>query len=118
MIKTNHLLPVTRLPQHLPQYEEIKDPSIVALPNGQYMMYASIGNSEVQKWIVGRFLSSHPSGPWKEVSPVTFVGIEGPHLCAPAVMYEEKDGVPVFTMYIQTACFEENGVIAVATSHD
>lgn len=118
MIKTNHLLELARLPEHLPQYGEIKDPSVVVLPNGKYLMYASIGDSVIQKWIVGRFIANHPAGPWEEIPSVKFIGISGPQLCAPAVTYEEKDGKPHFTMYIQTACFEENGVIAVATSYD
>lgn len=118
MVKTNSLLPVSRLPEHLREYSEIKDPSVVALPNEQYMMFASIGDSRTQRWIVGRFIASHPAGPWQEISPVKFIGISGPQLCAPAVMYEQQNGQAKFTMYIQTACFEENGVIAVATSDD
>lgn len=118
MVKLNDLLPVSRLPEHLRDFLEIKDPSIVSLTPEKYIMYASIGDSRTQNWIVGRFISSHPAGPWQEISPVKFIGISGPQLCAPAVIYEEKDSIKRFTMYIQTACFEENGVIAEASSED
>jgi hypothetical protein len=117
-VQLNGALQIERLPKHLDKYFEIKDPSVVALPNGTYMMYASVGNSVEQRWLVGRFLSTTPEGPWKELEPVIFKGIDGPQLCAPAVMYEEVDGKPLWKMYIQTACFQENGVIALATSDD
>jgi hypothetical protein len=114
----NELLQVTRLPEHLEKYPELKDPCVVATPNGTYTLFASIGSSVTQQWIVGRFMSSHIQGPWEEVAPVIFKDISGPQLCAPAVTYEEIDGQPLWKMYIQTACFEENGVIALATSED
>lgn len=114
----NCLLNIQRLPEHFEKYNEIKDPSVVVLKDGTHMMYASIGNSFTQQWIVGRFVSTHPSGPWQEISPVVFKEISGPQLCAPAVTYEVENGQEVWKMYIQTACFEENGVIALAISYD
>jgi hypothetical protein len=114
----NSLLNIQRLPEHLEKYYEIKDPSVVILPNGNFMMFASIGNSVRQEWQVGRFISDSPTGTWKEVPPVIFENLSGPQLCAPAVTYEEKNGQPLWKMYIQTACFEEDGVIALATSND
>ncbi len=114
----NELLPVQRLAEHAESYYEIKDPSIVQLHDGNFMMYASVGNSVRQEWKVGRFIATQPQGPWQEISPVIFRGISGPQLCAPAVTYEMKDGAPLWKMYIQTACFEENGIIVLATSTD
>jgi hypothetical protein len=81
-------------------------------------MFASIGNVREEKWIVGRFLANTPTGPWQELPPVIFTNITGPQLCAPAVTYEEKNGQPLWTMYIQTCCFAEDGVIVKATSTD
>lgn len=118
MQKNNVLLEVKRLPEHIQHHYEIKDPSVVALADGTYMMFASVGNSITQTWLVGRFTASNLLGPWQEVAPVTFHNLEGPQLCAPAVLYSQENGQPVWTMYIQTACFEENGVIALATSTD
>ncbi len=119
MLKTNNLLTIERLEEHKEHFSEIKDPSVVCLPDETYMMYASVGSSVNQKWIVGRFISNHPAGPWKEVEPVEFIGLSGPQLCAPAVTYEEtENGTGKWVMYIQTACFEDNGVIAEAVSYD
>lgn len=114
----NQRLEVNRLSAHADRYPELKDPSIVSLPDGKYMMFASVGTSITQEWIVGRFISRHPSGPWQEIEPVIFENLSGPQLCAPAVTYEEVNGQPLWKMYIQTACFEANGIIALATSTD
>lgn len=114
---TNNLLNVTRLPEHQQNYYEIKDPSVLQLKDGSYLMYASIGNSVHQHWKVGRFHAPALDTEWTELPAVEFEGISGPQLCAPAVTYEvQPDGTELWTMYIQTACFEEDGVIAVATS--
>lgn len=118
MQTSNILLNVQRMSESLPRYVEIKDPTVVQKTNGNYMMFASIGNSIEQHWKVGRFISEKADGVWQELPAVEFEDIAGPQLCAPAVSYEEKNGQELWTMYIQTACFEENGVIAVATSTD
>lgn len=112
---SNALLNIQRLEKHREKYYEIKDPSIVKVSDSQYIMYASIGNSLNQEWIVGRFESSHPSALWRELEPVVFENLSGPQLCAPAVTFTSGSG---FEMYIQTACFEENGQIVLATSQD
>lgn len=112
------LLTIDRLPKLLEKHYEIKDPCVVTLPNNQHLMFASIGNSVEQRWLVGRFLANNPEGPWAELPPVKFENIEGPQLCAPAVTCEAIDGKLRFHMYIQTACFSEDGVIAYASSDD
>lgn len=118
MQTNNALLNIKRLPHLLDEYYEIKDPSVVEISEHKYMMYASVGNSQYQKWLVGRFEADSPTGQWTELEPVEFENLSGPQLCAPAITYEEIDGHPQWSMYIQTACFEEDGVIALATSTD
>ncbi len=114
----SQLLNIDRLREHDERYYELKDPSIVQMGPDSYMMFASVGNSIEQHWKVGRFVASDPFGTWTELQPTRFHNLTGPQLCAPAVEYAVIDGQPTWTMYIQTACFEENGVIAVATSTD
>jgi hypothetical protein len=109
---------VERLPDCRDTHPEIKDPNIVRLPDGGLVMFASIGQTRGQRWVVGRFAADHPCGPWREVPPVRFHGLAGPQLCAPAVTYDEREGEPPWTMYIQTACLEADGVIGLATSAD
>ena len=111
-------LVLNRLPEYEFTHPELKDPSIVDQGNGTYGMYASIGSSVTQTWLVGRFIATHPNGPWTELSPVQFDNLHGPQLCAPAVIYDERKGQRTWTMYVQTACFEENSIIAKAISFD
>lgn len=118
MQKKNILLKINRLPQHQNQHYEIKDPSVVKINDGSYVMYASIGNSIEQTWLVGRFIANNLLDEWQEIEPVIFHNLAGPQLCAPAVMYENINGQNLWTMYIQTACFEADGIIAFATSND
>lgn len=108
---------ITRYENHAELYPEIKDPSVVEA-RGKWYMYASIGTSATQKWLIGRFEADSPEGPWTELAPARVNGLSGPQMCAPAVTYEEQDGKPLWRMYVQTACFEENGVIACMTSND
>jgi hypothetical protein len=97
---------------------QIKDPAVVKLPDGTYAMYCTLDASYMQPGLVGRFSAASPEGPWDEEEPAVLTGVTGPEVCAPSVVIEEKDGVPLFKMYIQTSCFHEDGVIAVATSRD
>lgn len=98
---------------------EIKDPSIVPLPDKTYMMYATIfGPGIPKKDIIGRFHAAQPEGPWRQMESATVHGITGPEICAPQVLLGEENGAPLWTMYVQTSCFKPDGVIAVATSHN
>lgn len=104
-------------PEHAAHPPELKDPSIVRRDDGSYEMFASLGTSTTQTWVVGRFTAKTAEGPWNEEEPVQFTGLSGPQLCAPAVSYDAKQDPP-YRMYIQTACFEADGKIMVAGSSD
>ena len=99
-------------------YFEIKDPSIVRAADGTYLMFATNGISRTEPWVVGRFSAASPEGPWQELEPCNIKGVEGPEVVAPSVVLTEKDGKPLWKMYIQTSCFGADGVIALATSTD
>lgn len=121
----SQLVELRRMGDHAHRYKDIKDPSVIRMPGGQYEMFASIGNSSDEKWKVGHFVADNPSGPWKELPPVEFTtpegmkhNLSGENCCAPAVLLEEKDGRPLYKMYIQTTCFQPDGAIAIATSRD
>lgn len=110
-------LQIARLPEHEALYQEMKDTSIVSVPDG-YIKICSIGSSETQSWKMGRFHAATPEGPWTEMEPIELIGISGKEVCAPKVMYEVKDGAPHWTMYVQEKCFEMGGNIAALTSTD
>ncbi|MDP9128450.1 MAG: hypothetical protein M3N08_09360 [Pseudomonadota bacterium] len=99
-------------------YPEIKDPDLVRLPDGTFMMLASIGRSDIQSWVVGRFTAESIDGEWLEQEPVRFHGLSGPQLCASSTLCRVKNGRPQWDMHIQTACFEPNGKIVSAQSDD
>ena len=111
-------LTIERLPGHGADFPELKDPSVIRKPDGSYEMYASVGRSDIQSWKVGRFVADHVAGVWRELHSATLHRLSGPQLCAPAVTYRETNGHCSYKLYIQTACFEENGVICAAESID
>lgn len=115
----NQPLLIERRTAHLEEHLEIKDPSLVKVSDNEYYLFASIGNSVTQRWQVGRFQASDPTGKWTELAPAYFTNLNGPQLCAPAVTYQQTSNrQPSWEMYIQTACFEEDGQIVRATSTD
>ena len=101
---------------------EIKDPSILQMPDGTFKMWASVGNSEDQIWGMGVFEARHPAGPWLMTDTVEIHGlVNGPgielrQLCAPAITYDGTTGQ--FHMYVQTGCFIEGSYIAELVSDD
>jgi hypothetical protein len=99
-------------------YLEMKDPSVIRMEDGSYQMYCSLGTSTTQQWVVGRFAAEHPGGPWQELPHAQIENVAGAEVCAPAVVLTQKDGNPLFEMYVQTTCFSPDGVIAYATSED
>lgn len=115
----SHTLAITRFANHHHTYPQLKDPSVVALPDGSYAMYATLCGRKGAV-AVGRFVAEQPEGPWRELSPVRFHHLNGPELCAPAVRldYDQERGKYVWEMYIQTSCFKPGGVIALAESED
>jgi hypothetical protein len=137
-----------------PKNLELKDPSIIRNPEGRgYIIYASVGRSDIQKWNIGRFVTVDLSQPWTLEQLTNLSGLEkvkdgvivdmdifhakdpeereayrnsikGKHwvvlkeTCAPAMTCDVVGGQPLYKMYVQTACFHENGVIIEATSRD
>lgn len=100
------------------RFQEIKDPTVVLRPDKSYFMMASVGSSVSQQWRIGRFEAAHPAGPWQELEFADVQGIEGPEVCAPALQLEERDSRLLYKMYVQTSCFREDGIIALAESQD
>jgi len=123
MLKTT-ALKLIRLPGEDVTYPEQKDPSIIekhpddATAPYRFIKYTSSGRSDTQAWKVARFGANDLEGQWQELQSPTLKGLSGPQLCAPALAYEFENGKPHYIMYIQTACFEPNGVIMEAHSED
>src|SRR3712207_3508313 len=107
------------LPGRAERQFDVKDPSVLAKPDGSFELYASVGHSGAggEVWHVGRFRADCLDGVWEELEPPTLHGLSGAQLCAPAVAYDPASRLP-YTMYIQTACFEPGGVVMRACSKD
>jgi hypothetical protein len=119
---------LNRLPGEATSHVEQKDPSLIErVPEDyltdpvspyRYIGYTSSGESVNQRWKVARYGTNDLRGPWQELKSPTLIGLSGPQLCAPALRYEFEDGQPLYSLYIQTACFEPGGMIMEADSTD
>ena len=116
---TSEAVDIRWLPGRAERTFDVKDPSVLAKPDGSYEMYASVGYSGAGKeiWHLGHFRADCVDGVWHELEPPTLHGLRGAQLCAPAVAYDAAAPAP-YTMYIQTACFEPGGVVMRACSED
>lgn len=114
----SRLVEIRRLKPDDTGFYQVKDPTVVAMPDGSYTMFATLDAPYMKAGLVGRFTASDPAGPWQEQPPAVVHGIEGPEICAPSVHVEQQDGRLLWRMYIQTSCFSEDGIIAEATSTD
>lgn len=103
---------------------EIKDPCVVPMPDGSYIMYATIfGQGIPDEDVIGRFHSNDLRGPWNQLESAHVSGLSGPghhqpEVCAPQVLLSEENGQQLWTMYVQTSCFREDAYIAMAVSHN
>ena len=95
---------------------QIKDPSVVRMADGTFLMYATVFTRK-EHYRIGRFEAKHPRGPWHELSRIRH-DIAGSEVCAPSMRLRERDDERLWTMYVQTACFQENGRIEKAVSSD
>jgi len=114
---TSKPLQISRIPELAAKHPAIKDPCVVKMSDGNYLMFASVGSSVTEEWIVGRFAASDPFGQWQELEPADLIGVSGPEVCAPAVNFNQMNSKP-WNMYIQTKCFGPEGYIAIAESYD
>jgi hypothetical protein len=114
----SRLVDIRRLKPEDSGFYQVKDPTVVAMPDGTFTMFTTLDAPYMKAGMVGRFTASDPAGPWQEQMPAVIHNLTGPEICAPSVNIEQRDGKTVWTMYIQSACFAEDGVIAAATSAD
>ncbi|MDB5490691.1 MAG: hypothetical protein JWO78_540 [Micavibrio sp.] len=97
---------------------EIKDPTIVPMPDGTFTMYASVFGPDIKRGEnIGRFRADHPKGPWTQIENPRLHGFEdNGEACAPQVLLRIKNGQPEWTMFVQTSFSQADGVIIEAVS--
>lgn len=83
---------------------ELKDPSIVSLPDGRYRLYASVGSSVTQTWMIGMFEAETLTSPWY-FKGRTEIDLIGDRVCAPAVNYHAVGGDMPYVLDVQSECF-------------
>lgn len=82
---------------------ELKDPSIIRLENGHYRLYASVGTSITQTWMIGMFEAESLTAPWHFVGRAN-IDLEGERVCAPALVYDRQFDHR-FVLDVQSECF-------------
>jgi hypothetical protein len=87
-------------PLFIPQQcTDTKDPCPV-FDGQQWHIYGSGGDSRSEHWVILHATAPAITGPWTEESPVILNGVQGPHVAAPAVIFDPEESV--FHMFIQT----------------
>jgi hypothetical protein len=112
------LNPLKRVP-HIYEptlYRDTKDPTVLLDPNTNiWHLYGSGGQSTSEEWKILHAVSVNGQDDWKELEPVTLIGLAAtPHTCAPG-MYADKDG---FHMFVQTEFMGPKGNIYYLNSKD
>jgi hypothetical protein len=80
-------------------FDDIKDPCPV-FDGKQWHIFGSGGTSKSEVWSLCHAVAPAIEGPWTELDPIELVGVEGPHVAAPGVVFDPADGR--FHMFLQT----------------
>jgi hypothetical protein len=83
---------------------EFKDPSVIQLENGRYRLYASVGSSVTQTWMIGMFEADTLDASWKFMGR-TEIDLAGDRVCAPAVLHQPHATKNRFILDVQSECF-------------
>jgi hypothetical protein len=95
------------------RYKDTKDPCI-CFDGTTWHIYGSGGDVWTEEWKLLHATAPDIEGPWTEKDPITLNGLDGPHVAAPSVMYEEG----VFHMTVQRDFMDVGGSIEYLTSED
>lgn len=112
-----HVLPQTRigpLLSHSP-YRDTKDPCPV-WDGQQWHLYGSGGSSVEEGWEILHAKAHSPRGPWQLTAPATLIGVSGPHVAAPGVVFDPQ--TREFHLFIQTEFLMLGGTIEHLVSAD
>jgi hypothetical protein len=97
------------------RFKDVKDPCIVFDGTGWHI-YGSGGDTFPEEWEILHAVAPTIEGPWAECGKVNMRGVEGPHVAAPAVVYDPDD--KLFHMAVQKDFMDIGGGIAYLVSAD
>jgi hypothetical protein len=96
-------------------YQHTKDPCAV-FDGKLWHIYGSGDTCKGEKLEILHSVASSADGPWTVVEPAILRDVSGPDICAPGVIYDFQEGV--FHMFVQTSCFQLDGIIEHLVSSD
>lgn len=97
------------------RFKDAKDPCI-AFDGAVWHIFGSGGRTDTEEWQILHATAPHSDGPWEEQEPARLLGMEGPHVAAPSVIYDPED--KLFHMAVQKDFMEIGGEIVYLVSAD
>lgn len=97
------------------RFVDTKDPCIL-FDGSVWHIYGSGGDVHSEKWNILHATAPSINGPWTELDAVIMHGIQGDHVAAPSVIYDESDSC--FHMMVQTEFTAMGGTIEYLKSTD
>ncbi|MES2216431.1 MAG: hypothetical protein V4481_04000 [Patescibacteria group bacterium] len=94
-------------------FKDAKDPCVVFDGVGWHI-YGSGGSVSKETWQILHATAPDIEGPWKEEEPVALLGIDGPHVAAPSVYFDQVDCL--FHMAVQKDFMSIGGSIEYLVS--
>jgi hypothetical protein len=96
-------------------FKDAKDPCI-AFDGTCWHIYGSGGNVREEEWRILHATAPDIEGPWTEQEPAVLIGVGGPHVAAPSVIYDPRD--KLFHMAVQKDFTAIGGSIEYLVSGD
>ncbi|MDB5264911.1 MAG: hypothetical protein JWN64_482 [Parcubacteria group bacterium] len=97
------------------RFKDVKDPC-VAFDGTTWHIYGTAGDTFPEEWEILHATAPAIEGPWTELGVVNLRGVEGPHVCAPTVVYDPED--KLFHMAVQKDFMDVGGGLAYLVSAD
>ena len=97
------------------RFKDVKDPCI-AFDDTTWHIYGSGGDTFREEWEILHATGPSIEGPWTEHDALRLLGVEGPHVAAPSVVYDPEDHL--FHMAVQKDFMDVGGGIAYLVSAD
>jgi hypothetical protein len=96
-------------------FRDTKDPCPV-FDGKLWHLYGSGGSVVEEVWHILHATAPEISGPWELRDNVKLIGVSGPHVAAPSIMFDQQE--KLFHMFVQTDFLRIGGTIEHLTSSD
>ena len=96
-------------------FKDTKDPCIV-FDGKIWHIFGSGGTVVTEEWSISHATAPELEGPWTEEVPVKLIGLDGSHVAAPSVIFDERDNL--FHMAVQEDFMAIGGGVEYLVSAD